>query len=1144
MKAKKIRRQSENQSRKSSGRRSRDSGIINGDRAEAVTLFEVICIGKGAIQSVVSDWVEVYQEDRDAALLDLLNFYIQCSGCQGVVTAEMFQNQGDQDIVQRLTEEFDEETGLQFKKFMAFPWILTITWPNNMENGDYPLSKAGTFWKKFRANICELTSVLVQKCQYNAIYDGYLLDTVISLLLGLSDSCIRAFRHTSTLSALKLHTALVRIILNLETSIHNLQRLYNVEQKRFTLKKASYRMEQIEKKRNEIEQKHVEITNMIDAIFKGTIVQRYRDVVPDIRALCIEELGIWMKMYPQVYLNDSCLKYIGWMLYDKVPDVRMKSLLSLQGLYERKDFVAKMDLFNTRFKDRIISMTLDRDHDVSLQAMKLLMFMSQNCEDLLTKEDCDYVYQCVYTAYRPLATAAGEFLYKRHLNQKEGEESRGTIHNAQAQQLKILLTFFSENKLHEHLTYLVDSLWDCNSRLLKDWQCMSSVLLQATQDREDALNAIQQRLLIELLLASVRQAVEVHPPVGRGTVRKWVINRGDIARPTTATGSFKMLSAKEKKVQLEDHIKITEHFAQTLPLLLAKYLTDQRNVANLLQILQYFKFEVYSTKGLDKELEALLNELKHVALTHSDPEVLEACSKAYISLGKEDLEHHVSVGLAKREMIEQLVDTFSQMLHDLLQEEEEPLSSEGVHQMSCVLRKLAAFHNAHDPTEWNLYEKTSQLLQYDVENCCFSVQLLVPAFQCMYYALLWNVVAVMEDILSKEDPVLFREHVATFWQLCKHYLNHIDGSVQEQAFMSMCDILLLLSQHRNGIYCCMDSALQSELFSFVQHHVFQSDDVKHKGVNGKEKDKTVNSEGLHKRRNLLAAYCKLIANNIVEMAAASEIYKQYMKTYNDFGDIIKETLSRTRQTDKIESTRTLILCLEQLFQKHREAFGSATLTSPSFFNIKEMARRFSLTFGMDQAKCRESVVMIHKQGIEFVFREPALEDNLPPPNLPFLIPISEFSGKLLKADKRLVYGYLQRFANERMLLCEGTEWNPLVVYSHSLLDNVDEESSFTSSNYSRDLKTSSPTKRKPIAVRRVIPEEPKMYYPVQRRKRHLLHGENVDDEISLCSLQRSVKRLSSHGDADEGKEDVEVDEVLVSKEIILHTESESQDSTG
>lgn len=32
---------------------------------------------------MVDDWVEAYKKDRDVALLDLINFFIQCSGCQG-----------------------------------------------------------------------------------------------------------------------------------------------------------------------------------------------------------------------------------------------------------------------------------------------------------------------------------------------------------------------------------------------------------------------------------------------------------------------------------------------------------------------------------------------------------------------------------------------------------------------------------------------------------------------------------------------------------------------------------------------------------------------------------------------------------------------------------------------------------------------------------------------------------------------------------------------------------------------------------------------------------------------------------------------------------------------------------------------------
>ena len=68
------------------------------------------------------------------------------------------------------------------------------------DSGDYPLTMPGPLWKKFRYNFCEFIGVLIRQCQYSIIYDEYMMDTVISLLTGLSDSQVRAFRHTSTLA--------------------------------------------------------------------------------------------------------------------------------------------------------------------------------------------------------------------------------------------------------------------------------------------------------------------------------------------------------------------------------------------------------------------------------------------------------------------------------------------------------------------------------------------------------------------------------------------------------------------------------------------------------------------------------------------------------------------------------------------------------------------------------------------------------------------------------------------------------------------------------------------------------------------------------------------------------------------------------
>lgn len=52
-------------------------------------------------------------------------------------------------------------------------------------------------------------------------------------------------------------------------------------------------------------------------IFKTSLLFP-RDAIAEIRAICIEEIGVWMKMYSDAFLNDSYLKYVGWTLHDRV----------------------------------------------------------------------------------------------------------------------------------------------------------------------------------------------------------------------------------------------------------------------------------------------------------------------------------------------------------------------------------------------------------------------------------------------------------------------------------------------------------------------------------------------------------------------------------------------------------------------------------------------------------------------------------------------------------------------------------------------------------------------------------------------------------------------------------------------------------
>uniref|UniRef100_A0A673YBJ7 Cohesin subunit SA n=1 Tax=Salmo trutta TaxID=8032 RepID=A0A673YBJ7_SALTR len=1025
---------------KGGGAKGTGLGGVNGHHQEngmeSMTLFEVVKMGKSATQSIVDDWIESYKNDRDIALLDLINFFIQCSGCKGAVSAEMFRHMQNSEIIRKMTEEFDEDSG------------------------DYPLTMAGPLWKKFKSSFCEFIGVLVRQCQYSIIYDEYMMDTVISLLTGLSDSQVRAFRHTSTLAAMKLMTALVNVALNLSINMDNTQRQYEAERNKVMAKRANDRLELLLQKRKELQENQDEIENMMNAIFKGVFVHRYRDAIAEVRAICIEEIGVWMKMYSDAFLNDSYLKYVGWTMHDKQGEVRLRCLTALQGLYYNRELNTRLELFTSRFKDRIVSMALDKEYDVAVQAIKLLTLVLHSSDEVLTAEDCESVYHLVYSAHRPVAVAAGEFLYKKLFShrgpEEEGMPRRGR-QSLNGNLIKTTVFFFLESELHEHGAYLVDSLWECAGELLKDWESMISLLLDEPMPGEEALTDHQETALIEIMLCAIRQACECHPPVGRGTGKR-------------------VLTAKEKKTQLDDRTRITEIFAVALPLLLAKYSVDAEKVTNLLQLPQFFDLEIYTTGRLEKHLDSLLRQIREVVEKHTETDVLEACSMTYHALCNEEFTIFNRVDIARSQLLDELVDKFTRLLEDFLLEGEEP-DEDDAYQVLSTLKRITAFHNAHDLSKWDLFTSNYKLLNTGLQNGDMPEQIVVHAMQCTHYIILWHLAKVSEGSSTKVHTLLLS--VTNDYPVSTNGCDYTP--LGGRAFTILCDALMIFShqivssgrEQLEALIYTPDSPLQAELLNFILDHVFIDQDDDNNSTDGQQDDEASKIEALHKRRNLLAAYCKLIIYNVVEMNTGADIFKQYMRYYNDYGDIIKETMSKTRQIDKIQCAKTLILSLQQLFNEMLSDLGcNFDRSSSSFCGIKELARRFSLTFGLDQLKTREAIAMLHKDGIEFAFKEPSPQgEGNPPLNLAFLDILSEFSSKLLRQDKKTVHLYLERFMTFQMALQREDCWLPLISYRNSLQAGGDDDTMSVISGYSSRSSSIRTKKAKPASTgKRKLPE--------------------------------------------------------------------------
>ena len=64
-----------------------------------------------------------------------------------------------------------------------------------------------------------------------------------------------------------------------------------------------------------------------------------------------------MKHLPTHFLKDQYLKYVGWTLHDRHAEVRLKSVLALQGLYMIEEFAQQLELFTARY-DRAIKVVV------------------------------------------------------------------------------------------------------------------------------------------------------------------------------------------------------------------------------------------------------------------------------------------------------------------------------------------------------------------------------------------------------------------------------------------------------------------------------------------------------------------------------------------------------------------------------------------------------------------------------------------------------------------------------------------------------------------------------------------------------------------------------------------------------------------
>lgn len=347
------------------------------------------------LTTIADKWASGYDYQRSDGLQRIIQLIINSSGCKGIADKSLYESdtsgEGFQTLINRMIEQFDEDST------------------------DYPFIQTTPIYKRFRNSVCEFFSIFIKQCQRDIIYDAFLMDNVIQLLTEMSGSTVRAFRHTASILSMKIMTSLVKIALKLHQDLNQNTRQLDIENSKPVRSRATNKINALNARRKELEDQSSEIEDMLNSIFKGIFAHRYRDMVPDIRACCMEEIGNWMRVFPKVFLTDSYLKYVGWTLNDKIKEVRIKCVNTLLSLYKDRELCKDLRLFTKRFKSRLSSMTADKEQEVAVLATKLCTCIVQNfpAEQFFSREECEIVYMLVFSQHRPLAAAAADFLWEK-----------------------------------------------------------------------------------------------------------------------------------------------------------------------------------------------------------------------------------------------------------------------------------------------------------------------------------------------------------------------------------------------------------------------------------------------------------------------------------------------------------------------------------------------------------------------------------------------------------------------------------------------------------------------------------------------------------------------------------------------------------
>lgn len=400
--------------------------------------------------------------------------------------------------------------------------------------------------------------------------------------------------------------------------------------------------------------------------FNTVYIHRYRDIDPRIRVECVQAIGEWIAIYPDVFFESSHLRYLGWMLSDSHAPARLECVKQLHGLYQDKDRLAGLKTFTERFRARIVEMaTLDSEASVRAATVELLDLLRQ--AGYLEPDDIDAIGRLIFDTEPRVRKAVVDFFaesvndtYESKLEDLGGleaieEDLPEVATNTDSPglawlKLKCLAEMLDSydgmetnlppqmargpgrDNFHLHASFVesrfiiaAESLYS-SIPSIREWEPLAAYLLFDSSDggQNGVAHGVEAQLKEMIKLSEKEEAILLE-----------VLNasvKGEVAKLVEAGSEKKGKKTKKQREQIaNEQEEVVRHLATLVPRLLKRFGDAPQTASVVLRLERIVNLEAFEAFHQDaSEYSTLLDDINKQFLTHGNEEVLTEASRALL----------------------------------------------------------------------------------------------------------------------------------------------------------------------------------------------------------------------------------------------------------------------------------------------------------------------------------------------------------------------------------------------------------------------------------------------------------------------------------------------------------------------------------